>query len=374
MVRTLTDPDGNDILEWTEKAMDADGDNLQTTLELDAIDDGNGFTQQDTDSSNVSWLSYTTRTNLLNSGTREVFLDIQADATQLNVGYTYRFEVTADDGISGPVSRKFTLSIIENVVDGTELYFLDPADTVIHTTSLSTAWDITTGTTDEGGTSIPSVPDGSRWDLVKGKHMIMEDYIDTSNTELHYWKASTAYDFSTFSKVGIENVGSELNFAQDIVYRPNGESLYLLPNFSKDLIELSLNTAYDITQGYTVVGTFTFSNLPSNPRGFYIKSDGSKIFFVGNGDISHVELSTAWDLSTDNNYVTNTGVLPTSMEGFDMKRDGTRIFLHEDDAGDIVQYTLNTAWDAGSLVTPEDGIYATGEGDIEKPVFGKIGG
>jgi len=97
-------------VEWQERVTDPDSDSLTLSLTLDAVDDGTGFTSQGTDSSSLSWLSFTKTTSTLNDGTLEALVDIVANKSGLQQGYTYRFKVTADDGTTA-VDRTFTLSI-----------------------------------------------------------------------------------------------------------------------------------------------------------------------------------------------------------------------------------------------------------------------
>lgn len=111
MARTVTDSDGDDVIEWTEAVSDADGDFLSVSLELDAIDSGSGFVQQDIDSSNVDWLSYEVDSNVPNAdGSRDFVITISVDTTSLTAGNDYRFELTAEDK-SNVDTRKVILSV-----------------------------------------------------------------------------------------------------------------------------------------------------------------------------------------------------------------------------------------------------------------------
>jgi hypothetical protein len=108
MTRTPTTTDTT--VEWQERVTDPDSGSLTLSLTLDAVDDGSGFTNDGTDSGNLSWLSFTKTTNTLNDGTFEALVDIVANKSGLQQGYTYRFKITADDGTTA-VDRTFTLSI-----------------------------------------------------------------------------------------------------------------------------------------------------------------------------------------------------------------------------------------------------------------------
>ena len=111
MSRTLTDPDHDDVLHFSERVEDPDGDSLTTTVKLDAVDDGGGWTQKDTDASKVSWISYTTTEDTLGDGSSEIVFNFDIDYTGLKDGYKYRFELMADDGFK-TVTRKVTMDLV----------------------------------------------------------------------------------------------------------------------------------------------------------------------------------------------------------------------------------------------------------------------
>ena len=142
MTRELTDPDNDDLLEWNERVTDFDGDSLSVSLELDAIDDGSGWTQQDTDSSNLGWLSFSTTKDTLPDGTREAVVDVEADKTQLTAGSSYRFEVVTDDGYK-ETARMFVLYV--NSVAGKKMYALNEDD-LIEEYNLGNPWGTSTST------------------------------------------------------------------------------------------------------------------------------------------------------------------------------------------------------------------------------------
>ena len=107
MARSLTDPNSDDIYEWSERVTDFHGDDLTVSLTLDAVDDGSGFTDDGRSSSNVSWLDFSVTEATLSDGTREEILNISAQKSGLQDGYRYRFKVTASDGVSyNPVQER----------------------------------------------------------------------------------------------------------------------------------------------------------------------------------------------------------------------------------------------------------------------------
>lgn len=109
MARQIPNNDGT--LEWTEKFTDKDGDFVDISVELEAVDDGAGFTTVQQDSSNVSWLSFDViERSPQPDFSRDYTIKIFADTSGLQAGFTYRFNLTADDS-SNSVSRLVTLTV-----------------------------------------------------------------------------------------------------------------------------------------------------------------------------------------------------------------------------------------------------------------------
>jgi len=107
MARNLFDPDSDDVYEWTERVTDINGTDLTVTLTLDEVDDGSGFTSDGRSASNIPWLSFSVTENTLSDGTREEILEINAQKSGIQDGFTYRFTVTASDGVSyNPVQER----------------------------------------------------------------------------------------------------------------------------------------------------------------------------------------------------------------------------------------------------------------------------
>jgi len=91
-------PSGN--LEWSEKVVHPEGSSMSISLQLDAVDQGSGFSSDGRDSSEVSWLSFSTQENTLPDGSLEKVVTIAANEAQLSKGNLYRFSLFAYDGDS----------------------------------------------------------------------------------------------------------------------------------------------------------------------------------------------------------------------------------------------------------------------------------
>lgn len=120
MATELTDPDNDSLLEFTHTVEDADGDTLSITVELHKV---NGVEQSGSDR-NPSWLSHTSNSS---GGTPNVVdVNVELDKTQLGgTGTVYTFQAIADDG-SATTLDTFTLSICDltGPTDGDRFYLV----------------------------------------------------------------------------------------------------------------------------------------------------------------------------------------------------------------------------------------------------------
>ena len=82
---------------FTETIHDVEADSVTIDVVLAEVDDGSGFSGVNDPASNVSWLSYSTSSSTPLDVTN-VELDITVDPAGLEIGNTYRLELTASDG------------------------------------------------------------------------------------------------------------------------------------------------------------------------------------------------------------------------------------------------------------------------------------
>lgn len=371
MVRTLTDPDSDDILEWTERVTDADGDNLSVSLELDAVDSGSGFTQKDTDSSNVSWLSFSTRTSVLNDGTKEVLMDIEADSTALQTGYVYRFTVVADDGIT-TASRTFTLSILEDFpykYDGTKYYHSNFDNDQLEEFDLSTAWDITSG--NQVASFDWSSRDAKMRDAFFKPDGTKVISIGQQNSRFYEWTLGTAWDVTTMSFAqGYDraNTSEPYDIGLGLFFNPDGTKLFVADN-NAFIYQYSLGTAWDVS---TISYDKRIDTGLPNAESVVIGDKGSKLWTSSDQTVKSFTLGTAYDLGSTSVFATynNDEFVSTNssktLSALAWKYDGTKFFALERD-NQIKSFIPDTPWDLSSF---SDGNTA-GRGSIDGINFGR---
>jgi 6-phosphogluconolactonase (cycloisomerase 2 family) len=271
--------------------------------------------------------------------------------------------------------------------DGTRMYIIGSTGDDVNEYSLSTAWDVSTASyvhnfSVAGQDTIPNgiflKPDGAAFYIMGDSNNRVVKYaisgfsvfaqeanptgiffkpdgtrmyiVGSSGDEVNEYSLSTAWDTSTASYVQNFSVAGQDTSPAGIFFKSDGTRMYIVGNVGADINEYSLSTAWDVSTA-SYVQNFSVATEESSPQGIFFKPDGTRMYIVGIiGDaVCEYSLSTAWDVSTAS-YVQNFSVVTqeTGSQGISFKPDGTRMYI-VGSAGDAVyEYSLSTAWDVSS--------------------------
>lgn len=144
--------------------------------------------------------------------------------------------------------------------------------------------------------------------------------------DVHEYSLSTAYDISTGSFSNSFSVGS--SGVTDVSIGDSGSKVFVSFDSSSDIREFSLSTAYDLsTVSSTPTNTFETNNETTSPYSIEFNGDGTKMFVLGQGEFQIFEynLSTGFDLSTVS-YSGNSFDVSSEADfpyGFRISEDGT---------------------------------------------------
>jgi sugar lactone lactonase YvrE len=158
------------------------------------------------------------------------------------------------------------------------------------------------------------------------------------------WDVSTAsYDNVSYSLVGRHTLPFELRFNSD------GTKMYSLGYGTDTIHQHSLTTGFDLsTASYDSV-SFNVYSLDSAPNGLTFNADGTKMYFVGNGNDSvyQCSLTTAYDVSTASydNVSLSASSQDTLINGVAFNTDGTKMYLSGGADDSLYQYSLTTGFD-----------------------------
>jgi sugar lactone lactonase YvrE len=233
--------------------------------------------------------------------------------------------------------------------DGTKCFVIGTAEDAIFEISLSTAWDLSTA-------KFPGAYIGNEETTVQGlffKSDGTKAYIIGSTNDRVYqyslssaWVANTAtYDSVSFS------VNTQTNVPVDLFFKSDGTKMYILGNSgASDVVyQYSLSTAWDVSTASYDSKSFSVNTQESLPSGVFFKSDGTKMYVLGtsNRTVYQYSLSTAWDVSTAS-YDSVSFVISsqdTAPQSLFFKDDGTKMYVLGSTNDRVYQYSLSTAWD-----------------------------
>lgn len=260
--------------------------------------------------------------------------------------YTDNLSISAET--TGPVGLFFK-------PDGSEAFVLDDSHDRVFQLSLSTDWDVSTGTfsypttdyfelTDTFATGLFFKPDGSKMFVGgTGSDVVREYSLSTA------WAIETA-SFTTSFSVSSQDTGIGDLFFRNDGSADDGKKMYVLGSQNDRLYAYDLTTAWDISTAsfdqYIYVGT----EAPS-PAGLAFASDGSKFYVSCNNTdkIYEYDLNTDWDISTESfNQSVSTLPKAAAPQGIELSPTGDRLYVVDVTGDNIHQYTLSPDFDISS--------------------------
>jgi DNA-binding beta-propeller fold protein YncE len=236
--------------------------------------------------------------------------------------------------------------------DGTKMFVVSRTDGTVAEYDLSIAWDISTASFNGPSdgtfldiTSEDTLPE-ALWFKSDGTKMYV---LGSSDNDVNEYDLSTGFDLSTASLTRTFSIASESTSAYALFFKSDGTRMFMSASTGY-MYQYDLTTAYNTsTASYTAPsgGLFSVSTEEAAPTGLDFKTDGTKMYITGTSgdDVNEYNLSTAWDITTAS-YLQNFSVATedTAPEGLTFKSDGTKMYVVGDDGNDINEYNLTTAW------------------------------
>jgi len=225
--------------------------------------------------------------------------------------------------------------------DGFKMYIVGFTGDEVNEYDLSTAWDISTASFLQNF-SVSAQETGPAGLFFKSDGLKMYIIGQSSGDAVYEYNLSTAWDVSTASYNQNFSVSAQHTVPQDVFFKSDGTKMYVVGNSTDRVSEYNLSTAWDIsTASYSQY--FSVAAQEAGPRGLFFKSDGSKMYIAGDtGDeVNEYNLSTAWDVSTAS-FLQNFSVASqdTSPQGVFFKPDGFRMYVVGTSGDAIYEYDI----------------------------------
>jgi len=184
--------------------------------------------------------------------------------------------------------------------DGTKMWAAGIGSDRIFLYNLSTAHDVSTASYSNVNFNYTSQDTVIQWFDFNptGTKMYL---VAWNNKRIHQYSLSTAFDISTASSDSV----NYLTTTQDAMpvhfgFNDTGTKMYMLGAATKKIYQYSLSTAFNVgTASYDSV-LYVATGQESNPNSFTFNSNGTKMYILGTTQdaIFEYDLSTGFDLTT----------------------------------------------------------------------------
>ena len=244
-------------------------------------------------------------------GTKMYTLDLNGDdVAQYSLTSAWDVSTATSDSKTFDVGSQDTSPYgVEFKSDGTKMYILGTANNALYQYTLSTAWDVSTSSYDSVSFSFTSQtiqPYGICFNT-EGTKLYLADY---TNKQIFQYNLSTAWDASTISYASkVLSVSAELGSGSlySVSISSNGTKLYVGTHNQGMIYEYILSTAYDVSTGSYTNNSFSTIGQEASVTSIDFKPDGTKMFVTGyNSDTiyqySTVSYTQTLDLSTGNTF------------------------------------------------------------------------
>ena len=228
--------------------------------------------------------------------------------------------------------------------DGTKMYVVGSAEDKVFQYSLSTAWNLSTASYDSVSFSVEEeiTPKGISFKSDGTKMYV----VGSANDKVYQYSLSTAWDLSTASYDSVSfSVATEETTPQALAFKSDGTKMYVVGVVQGKVFQYSLSTAWDLsTASYDSVSFSLAAQAEPTPPGLSFKSDGTKMYVVGSAEdkVFQYSLSTAWNLSTASYDSVSFSVAgqDSAPTGLAFKSNGTRMYVVGNGSDTIYQYSL----------------------------------
>jgi len=174
----------------------------------------------------------------------------------------------------------------------------------------------------------------------------------TTGDDVNQYTLSTAWDVSTATFVRLFSTASQDSAPNDIFFKPDGLSMFILGQTNDTVFQYTLTSAFDISTASYASKSFSVTTQESTPTGLWFKSDGTVMYVIGsaNDTVFQYNLGTAWDVSTAS-YASISFSVASQESGpsqVNLSADGTKMWITGSTGDDINEYTLGTAWNVST--------------------------
>jgi hypothetical protein len=182
----------------------------------------------------------------------------------------------------------------------------------------------------------------------------------SSGDDVNEYTLGTAWDITTATFVTAFSTSAEDTSPQDVFFKPDGLSMYVVGSTNDTVFQYTLGTAWSVATASYASKSFSVAAQDTTPTGIWFKPDGTVMYVIGTSSdtVFQYALSTAWDVSTASYSGISYSVAAqeTGSSQVNLSAAGTTMWIVGSSGDDIWEYTLGTAWNV-STATPVNNFY-----------------
>ena len=212
----------------------------------------------------------------------------------------YKIDNISYDSKSLDVSAQETnASSVQFNSSGTKAFVLGYAGDDINQYSLSTAWDISTGSFDSVTFSV-SAQQSTPTSFIFKSDGIKFYVIGYGTTAVHQYDLTSPFDLSTASYASKTFSVTQDSTPLGLEFKPDGTKMYVVGFANDTIYQYALSTAFDVSTASYESKSFSVTSQQAGPREFKFNSDGTKFILCGDSSdyLYQYSCSTAYDIST----------------------------------------------------------------------------
>jgi sugar lactone lactonase YvrE len=301
-------------------------------------------------------------------GVQDAYIDFDGsliikltDGTEINVGEVVPMDVAEKIKVigNGGGTSQSVLDAIDAITNGTASLTSVNIPTNSGTSTVTKGTGITSWAYSGNSFSVAgqeSNPSG----LFIGANGTKMYVNGTTGDDVNEYTLGTAWNITTATFVTIFSTAAQDSTPNDIFFKPDGLSMYIMGQTNDTVFQYTLSSAWDISTASYASKSFSVTTQEATPSGLWFKPDGTTMYVVGttNRTVYQYTLSTPWDVSTSSyaNIFFSVTAQDSASQQVNLSADGTKMWVLGSTGDDIWEYTLGTAWNV-STATPVNNFY-----------------
>ena len=199
--------------------------------------------------------------------------------------YQYDLSTAFDVSTASYASKSFSVATQETgprgirfKSDGTKMYIVGSTADTVFQYSLSTAWDVSTASYDSVSLSVAS-EDTSPAGLYFSGDGTQLYIVGGTNNSVYQYTLSTAWDLSTGSYASKSlSVASQDTNPSGVVINTDGTKLFVVGFSSDNVYQYNMSTAYDLSTASYASISFSVASQATVPKDLSFSTDGTKMY------------------------------------------------------------------------------------------------